>query len=136
MSPNIAFVLLISGIFAIYGELIRPGRIVPGLTGAALALVGGHVLWRNSPAPFGLGLLAGAAALFAVEAFFDTYFLAGVLATGAAACGFCKLFPGHPEISPMLTIPLCLLFGIITVFLSRSAKRARRNKRNFSPAAT
>ncbi|HEY3937117.1 MAG TPA: hypothetical protein VGL97_06785 [Bryobacteraceae bacterium] len=136
MSPNTAFVLLISGIFAIYGELIRPGWIVPGLTGAALALAGGHSLWRNSPAWLGLELLAGAAALFAVEAFFDTYFLAGVLATVAAACGFCRLFQGHPGISPTLAIPLCLLFGIVTVFLSRGAKRARRNKRNFSPAAT
>jgi membrane-bound serine protease (ClpP class) len=136
LTLNLAFVLLICGIFAIYSELIQPGRIVPGLSGAALVLVGGHALLRNSPASLGLELLAGAAALFTLEVFFDTYLLAGVLGTVAAACGFGKLFPGRPGISPMLAIPLCLIFGVITVFLSTGAKRARRNKRNFSSAVT
>jgi membrane-bound ClpP family serine protease len=122
--------------FAIYGEVIWPGRVFPGLAGAAVALTGGYFLWRNSPAALGLELLAGAAALFAVEALLDTYFIAGLLGTAAAASGFCKLFAGRSGIAAGLAVPLCLLFGGVTIFLSRGVKRARRNKRNFSPPRT
>jgi membrane-bound serine protease (ClpP class) len=136
MNQNIAFLLLICGALAIYGEFIWPGRVLPGLAGAAMALTGGYFLWRNSPSGLGLELLAAAAVLLAAEALLNTYFIAGVMGTAAAASGFCKLFAGRSGIAPGLAIPLCLIFGAVTIFLSGGAKRARRNKRNFSPAGT
>jgi hypothetical protein len=99
-----------------------------------MALTGGCFLWRNSPTGLGVELLAGGVVLLAVEALLDTYFLAGLLGTAAAASGFCTLFAGRSGIAPVLAIPLCLIFGAVTIFLSSGAKRARRNKRNFSPA--
>jgi membrane-bound serine protease (ClpP class) len=129
LGPNVAFVVAIFGLFAIYWELIQPGRIYPGTVGAAAILTGGYFLWRLGPTAYGLKLLAAAGVLFIVEAFWNTGFFAGIAATVALAAGSWKLFAGPRHITPYLAFPLCLAFGAVTIWLSTGAKRARRNKR-------
>lgn len=129
LGPNVAFVLTVFGLLAIYWELIRPGRIYPGTLGAGAVLVGSYFLWRLGPTAYGLGLLAAAGVFFIVEACWNTGRLAGLTATAALALGFWKLFAGPRHIAAYLAFPLCLAFGAVTIWLSAGAKRARRNKR-------
>jgi membrane-bound serine protease (ClpP class) len=129
LGPNVAFVLAVFGLLAIYWEFIRPGRIYPGTLGAAASLVGAYFLWRLGPAAYGVRLLAAAGIFFIVEACWNTGFLAGIAATTALAVGSWKLFAGPRHIAAHLAFPLGLAFGAVTIWLSARAKRARRNKR-------
>jgi membrane-bound ClpP family serine protease len=126
---NVAFVLTIFGLLAIYWEFLRPGRIYPGTLGAAAVLLGAYSLWRLSPTPFGLKLLAAAAVLFIAGACWNTRYLAEVAATAALILGSLKLLGEPRHIVPYLIFPLGLAFGTVTIWLNTGAKRARQNKR-------
>ena len=128
MGPNTAFCLVIFGLLGVYCEFIWPGRVLPGICGAAAAATGGYHLWRAVPSALGLELLALAAACFLLDAFIHTYLIAGTVATVALTFGFLRLIPGEHGIRPFWAIPWCLAFGAITMFLNWSARRARRNK--------
>jgi membrane-bound serine protease (ClpP class) len=129
LGPNVAFVLTVLGLLAIYWEFIRPGQIYPGTLGAAALLGGAYLLWRLGPTAYGLKLLAAAGIAFVVEACWNTGFLAGIAATAALALGSWKLFAGPQHVAAYLAFPLSLAFGAATIWLSAGAKRARRNKR-------
>lgn len=124
LGPNVASVLTVFGLLAIYWELIRPGRIYPGTIGAAAVLAGGYFLWRLGPTAYGLKLLAAAGIFFVVEACWSTRLLAGVAGTAALILG-----SGELHIAAYLALPLGMAFGAVTIWLSAGAKRARRNKR-------
>ena len=128
LGPNTAFVLAICGVCFIYLELLRPGRIFPGVLGGAALVEAGYFLWRNSPSALGLALIGGAAALFLIEVFVPVYGMAGLFGTAALAAGVSKLFPQPPRILPAIGIPLSIVFGALTTFLAYTANRARRNK--------
>ena len=125
IGPNVAFVLIIFGLLAIYWEFLRPGRIYPGMLGAASTLWGLWSLWRLSPTSVGLTCLAAAAVLFLVEVCWNTRYLAGLGATAAVIMG---AYTHH--VALYLAVPLGLAFGGITIWLAAAAKRARLNKRS------
>jgi membrane-bound ClpP family serine protease len=127
--PNVSFVLVIFGLLAIYWEFLRPGRIYPGTLGAATTLLGAYFLWRLSPTASGLKLLAAAVIFFVAEACWNTRCLAGMAATAALILGSSKLLAGPRHIALYLAVPLGLVFGAVTIWLSAAAKRATRNKR-------
>ena len=125
IGPNVAFVLIIFGLLAIYWEFLRPGRIYPGMLGAASLLWGVWSLWRLSPTSVGLTWLAAAAVLFLAEVCWNTRYLAGLGATAAIIMG------AHTRhVALYLAVPLGLAFGGITIWLGAAAKRARFNKRS------
>jgi len=128
LGPNTSFVVAIVGIFGIYSEFIRPGRILPGVLGTVALLSGSYFLWRNSPSVLGIALIGGAIILFAIEMFLPVRGSAGGLATAALTIGVCKLFAQPPWIAPLIGIPLSILFGAATTFLAWCSKRARSNK--------
>jgi membrane-bound serine protease (ClpP class) len=128
VGPNTAFVLLILGVVGIYCELIWPGRVAPGVIGAAAAVTGSYFLFRWPLERSGL-VLIGAGALFLIaEACWGRYLLLGALGAIALTAGFCCLLPGPRRIVPELAIPLSAIFGLLSAFLAAAAKRARRNK--------
>ena len=129
LGPNVAFVLTILGLLAIYYEFLRPGRIYPGTLGAASMMVGGYSLWRLSPTPVGLKWLAAAGVLFIAEACWNTRYLAGLAATAALVLGTSRLFAGTRHVVFYLALPVGLVFGAVTIWLTAAAKRARQNKR-------
>jgi membrane-bound ClpP family serine protease len=130
MGPNTAFCLVIFGLFAIEYEFIRPGSVLPGICGAGAAVTGGYFLWRAAPSAIGLEMLAGAAAFFVLDAFVNTYYIAGMAATIALAAGFVRLIEGARGIRPFLAVPWCVAFGVVTTGLNWAGRRARRNKRS------
>jgi len=81
-NPNIAYVLLLIGIYGMIYELANPGAVVPGTLGGIcllLALYGLHVLPLNYA---GVALLLVGLALMAAEAFVPSF---GALGLGGAA---------------------------------------------------
>ena len=116
------------GILGIYSEFIWPGRVLPGLLGAAALVCGCYFLSRHSPSGAGLVLIGIATLLFVAESLYRTYFFTGAVATACLAVGACKLFNRAPGIEAGLAIPVSIVFGGVTVFLGSAAKRARRNK--------
>ena len=128
VGPNGAFLLLLAGLLAIYCELIWPGRVIPGVLGAAAALSGAYFLYREPLQPAGLALLAAALLLLIGEARAGPYYVLGFAGTVALTAGFALLLPDSRRIAPGLAIPVSAAFGIITTFLAAIAKRARRNK--------
>jgi membrane-bound serine protease (ClpP class) len=129
VGPNGAFLLLIFGLLSVYCELIWPGRILPGVVGAAVALTGAYFLFRGPVQITGLALLGIGVLLLVTEALAAPYFLLGTLGTMALTAGFALLFPGPRRIAPGLAVPVSVLFGALTTLLAALAKRARRNKR-------
>jgi membrane-bound serine protease (ClpP class) len=128
VGPNGAFLLLIFGLLGVYCELIWPGRVIPGVLGAATALAGAYFLFREPLQMAGLVFLGMGGLLLIAEALAAPYFLLGSLGTIALTAGFVMLLPDSRRIAPGLAIPVSALFGALTTLLASIAKRARRNK--------
>ncbi|MGH9608327.1 MAG: NfeD family protein, partial [Bryobacteraceae bacterium] len=64
---NAACILVSAGILGIYAECSRPGKILPGVLGAAALIAGAYWLDRLFPQPLGLALIAVSVLLFAAE---------------------------------------------------------------------
>lgn len=129
MAAADAFLLLVLGCLAVYWELVRPGRLAPGLIGCILVIAGGWLLWRNGPSGVGMALIAIAVCLFLAEIILPVDWVAGIAATAALAWGFGLLFPAPSGIPLAMAIPVSIVLGAISTVLAYSAKRARRNKR-------
>ena len=128
LAPSTAFALAILGVLAIYCEFVWPGKVYPGVLGSIALIIAAYFLWRNAPTPTGLLLIGVAALLFLAEAVWDSRFIAGAAATSSLSFGFCRLFRGANSIRAELAIPVCIVFGAISVFLAYGARRARQNK--------
>lgn len=131
INPNVASVLLMIGIMALYAEFNHPGAVVPGTVGVVFILLAVFAL-NLLPTRFAaVVLILAAFVLFALEAKFATH---GVLAIG----GITMLVLGSlllvdapiPEMRVKLSTALAVSvpLGIITVFLMTIAIRARRSK--------
>ena len=128
LTTNQAFVLLIFGVFGVYGELIFPGKLVPGVIGTVAAVVSSYILWGHSPSNVGLTLLATGTALFLIEMVLALPVIAGIAATVTVTCGFCSLYRNENAIPTILAVPICIVFGSTTTWLCEAAKHARRSK--------
>jgi membrane-bound serine protease (ClpP class) len=129
LSPEVAFLLVIAGAFAICWELLAPGMVVPGVVGLLGFVKGAWTLSHDNPTWYGTALIVLALMLFAVEIKAHTHMVSGLAGTVALAAGAMLLIRGPHAISPILAFPLAAAFGTITVWLGRLAMRARRNKR-------
>lgn len=128
LAPSSAFVLAILGVLAIYCEFVWPGKVYPGVLGSIVLIIGAYFLWLNSPSRSGLLLIGLAVPLFLVETLWKTAFVAGIAGTALLSFGVCRLFIGPSRIGLGLAIPVCIVFGAISVFLAYGARRARQNK--------
>ncbi len=131
MAPNISFLLLAIGAFALYIEFNHPGAVVPGTVGVVFILLAAFAL-NLLPTRFAaLGLILGAFALFAAEAKFVTH---GVATIGGIALltlgGLLLVDAPIPEMRVHLITALAVSIplGLITAFLMTIALKARRNK--------
>jgi membrane-bound serine protease (ClpP class) len=131
LNPDVAFLLLIIGVFALMAEFFHPGAVLPGVTGViciCLSLFALDVLPTRYAA---LALLILAFALFALEAKFTSH---GILGTGGVVCmmiGGLLLFDAPiPEMRVKLgtAIAASLPLGIITIFLMTLGLRVRRQR--------
>lgn len=127
--PNIAFGLLVAGILIAYGEFIWVGKLVFGVVGAVLALIGITLLAGLPHSWTGISLLAAAVGCFAVEAVFKAHWVAGMTGTALLGWGSWKLCRPPKSIAPLMAFPASLILGGVTTALLSVARRARENKR-------
>lgn len=129
-NPNLAFLLLVLGFYAILFELYTPGGGIAGTVGVICvltALVGLAVLPLNYT---GLALIAVALALFVAEVFVTSY---GALTLGGVAClmlGGLMLVDspaGFQRISLRVVLPVAVATAAIS-FLVGSTVRAHRRR--------
>jgi membrane-bound serine protease (ClpP class) len=129
--PNIAYILMILGIYGLILEFYNPGMIVPGVTGAIsllLALYAFHVLPINFA---GLALLLLGIALMLAEAFVPSFGALGIGGTAAFVIGSVMLLetdvPGY-GISWLLIGSIALvssgIFLVVMMLLVRAQRRA------------
>jgi membrane-bound serine protease (ClpP class) len=114
-NPNVAYILMLIGIYGLIFEFTNPGAVVPGVVGAIsllLALFALHVLPINYA---GLGLLLLGIILMVSEVFMPSFGALGIGGVIAFAIGSVMLFETGAE-AYTLSLPL-----VIAVALSSAA---------------
>ena len=130
-NPNVAYILMLIGIYGIILEFYSPGLFVPGVTGVIsllLALYAFHVLPINYA---GLALLLVGVALMVGEAFVPSFGALGLGGAAAFVIGSVMLLdtevPGY-GISWMLIGSIAVVsagtFLLLVLFLVRARQRA------------
>ncbi|HZQ68883.1 MAG TPA: nodulation protein NfeD [Terriglobales bacterium] len=131
MDPNIAFILLAIGAFALYAEFNHPGAVVPGTVGVVFILLAIFAL-NLLPTRFAaVVLILASFVLFALEAKFASHGVLGIGGIVTMTLGALLLVDAPiPEMRVHLPTALAVSIplGLITVFLMNIALRARRNK--------
>jgi membrane-bound serine protease (ClpP class) len=129
--PNVAYILMILGMYGLILEFYNPGMFVPGITGAIsllLALYAFHVLPVNFA---GLALLLLGIALMLAEAFVPSFGALGIGGAAAFVIGSVMLLetdvPGY-GISWLLIGSIALvssgIFLVVMMLLVRARRRA------------
>ena len=126
--PNRAFLVLLGGFVLIYRECLAPGRILPGMAGAVFVIWSAFALFQYPWRWDGLTLLLVGAALVALQAFRNWYWLPGLAGTACLMYGATRLLI-IPSVRPAYAAA-AIPFGILSIFLARIAVQARRNKRS------
>jgi membrane-bound serine protease (ClpP class) len=131
MDPNIAFILLAIGAFALYAEFNHPGAVLPGTVGVIFILLAIFAL-NLLPTRFAaVVLILASFVLFALEAKFASHGVLGIGGIVTMTIGALLLVDAPiPEMRVHLPTALAVSvpLGLITVFLMNIALRARRNK--------
>ena len=127
--PNIAYLLLLLGIYGLLFELVTPGFGAGGVAGAIALLLGLFALNLLPVNLAGLALMGLGAVLLGVEAFLPSFGVLGVGGVVALALGATVAFdtgaPGF-ELSPALAV---VSAGLGAVLLGAAATAVRRSRR-------
>ena len=124
--PDVMFILLIVGLIGLYVEFTHPGMILPGVIGGIsilLFLVGAEVVPINL---FAILLIAGAVALFAIEAKVTSHgllALAGVIAMLAGALVLVRSPITGAGVSLGVALGFTIPFAVLAVMVMRLAMR-------------
>ncbi|QHO77290.1 serine protease [Bradyrhizobium sp. CCBAU 051011] len=126
--PNIAFILMLVGIYGLIFELSSPGAVAPGVIGTICLLLGLYALNMLPINYAGLGLILLGITLLVIEVFNPTVVigLGGII---AFVLGAVMLFeieePGFRLSWPVIGIAAAIFIGLILVVLG-SLQRARK----------
>jgi len=93
-NPNIAYILLLAGIYGLLFEFWSPGAVVPGVVGGISLLVGLYALNLLPINYAGVGLLLLGVALMTAEAFMPSFGIVGLGGIVAFVIGSLFLFEG------------------------------------------
>jgi membrane-bound serine protease (ClpP class) len=94
-NPNIAYLLLLAGVYGIMFEFFSPGTYFPGVLGSISLLVGLYALNLLPISYAGAGLLLLGMAMMLAEAFLPTFGVIGIGGIAAFVLGSLLLFPGQ-----------------------------------------
>ncbi len=93
-NPNIAYLLLLAGIYGIMFEFFSPGAYFPGVLGSIALLVGLYALNLLPISYAGAGLVLLGMAMMLAEAFLPSFGVIGIGGIAAFVIGSLLLFPG------------------------------------------
>ena len=127
--PNIAYILMLIGIYGLILEFYNPGAVVPGTVGAISLLLALYALQMLPVNYAGMGLIILGAALMVGEAFAPGFGILGIGGIAAFVIGSVVLIdtdlPGFGiDISVIATF--AVISVLVFIFLVGMAIRARR----------
>lgn len=126
--PNIAFILMLVGIYGLIFEFSSPGAVAPGVIGTICLLLGLYALNMLPVNYAGLGLILLGITLLVIEVFNPTVVI-GLGGTTAFVLGAVMLFeieePGFRLSWPVIGVAATIFIGLILVVLG-SLRRARK----------
>lgn len=114
--PNIAYILLLFGIYGLIFEGYNPGAFVPGVIGAICLMLAFYALQILPINYVAAGLLLLGIALLVVEAFAPSFGILGIGGIFAFLFGSFLLF-NEPETGIAIAMPLLLSVTTISVIL-------------------
>ena len=130
--PNVAYILLLAGMFGVTIEFFNPGMIFPGLFGLislGLAAYGLSILPVNF---IGLSLVIMAVVLFLTEVYFSSFGLLGIAGVVSLVFGSLMLIrtdlPGFGVSTSVVVITstsFSILFGALVFLLIRDRMRPK-----------
>ncbi len=127
--PNVAYILLLVGIYGIIFEFFAPGTALPGTAGAIALLVGLFALNLLPTDLAGTGLVLLGIALMVAEAFAPSFGALGIGGAIAFALGSLFMFEDVPGFSLSLPVVLAAtaasltLFGVMLTAVVRAHRR-------------
>lgn len=129
--PNVAFILMLIGIYGILFEFWNPGGLVAGIVGAVCLLLGLTALATLPVQYAALGLVILGIALMIAEAFTPGLGILGIGGVIAFVAGSMFLFdPAGADIDIAVSLPLIIAAtattGALSLFVLGAAVRARR----------
>ena len=114
--PNVAYLLLLLGIYGLVFELANPGAVLPGVLGGVSFLVALFALNLLPINYAGAALLLVGIALMVAEAFIGSFGVIGVGGIAAFIIGSIIMFPSNtPDFG--LSLPVVIAAGVITAGL-------------------
>ena len=130
-NPNVAYILLMLGIYGLILEFYHPGTAVPGVTGVICLLLAAYALQMLPVSYAGLALLLFGVALMIAEIVTPTVGVLGVGGVIAFVVGSIILFdtdlPGYRVSMPIIAATAAASAGVFFIGLN-AAMRARRLK--------
>jgi membrane-bound serine protease (ClpP class) len=126
--PNVAFILLLIGVYGLIFEFISPGAVAPGVVGTICLLLGLYALNLLPINYAGLALMLIGIALLTIEAFNPTVVLGfgGIIAFVLGAVMLFKVeAPGFRLSWSVIGMAAAMFIGLILIVLS-SLQRARK----------
>lgn len=113
-NPNIAYILLMLGIYGLFFELANPGAIFPGVIGAICLILAFFALQTLPVNYAGLLLILLAIILFILEVKITSYGLLTIGGIASMFLGSLMLIESPPEnLAPALTISLELIITFV-----------------------
>lgn len=130
-NPNVAYILMLVGIYGLLLEFYNPGVGLPGVTGAICLLLALYAFQALPVSYAGLGLILLGIALMTAEAFAPSFGILGIGGVGAFVVGSILLMdtrvPGYQIALPII-IGVALFSAGLLVFALGLIVRARRQE--------
>ncbi|MBI5193336.1 MAG: nodulation protein NfeD [Nitrospirae bacterium] len=130
-NPNVAYILMILGIYGLFFELASPGAILPGVVGA-ICLILAFYAFQTLPVNYaGLALIILGVILFIAEIKIVSYGLLSVAGVIAMVMGSIMLMNTDVpflKISWMVILPAVLLTAVFFVFAVGMAVKAHKRR--------
>lgn len=130
-NPNIAYILLMIGVYGIFFELRNPGMLFPGIAGALCLILGLYAL-HVLPVNFaGVGFIVLSAVLFLLEIYVTSYGLLTIGGVAALVIGSVILFESNVPFLRvsweviMVVVLLVVLFVLFVLSLGLKAQYRR-----------
>lgn len=115
-NPNVAYILMMLGIYGIFFELSNPGAIFPGVVGAIFLILAFFALQVLPINYAGLLLILLALVLFILEVKITSYGLLTIGGIIAMVLGSLMLIEQPPDnFAPVLSISLSLIITVVAV---------------------
>lgn len=129
--PNIAYVLLLIGLYGLLFEALSPGAAFPGVIGGISLLVALYALDLLPISYAGAGLLLLGVALMVAEAFLPSFGALGIGGVVAFATGSLFLFDPAPGVEvglswPVVAVATLATAGFLTIALAAAWRAHRR----------